>query len=881
MELLVEKAEAAEKSFVPPRIMTAGSLPELFYESSRRTASPFERHLAWLQAFNSADAESMQLVLPRPPAKDNLPAWFLLAQRIDALYADIASGGHTFHTVADHCAKGGDFFADERWNVLATIYSSFLSSLSEHDLGDVHSERIAALKEKRCEFRGEIILTAASDLPLITRKMLSGSDTRVSVLIHAPEKLSGMFDTLGCLDAPKWSEFDLSIPDAAIKFSRGPAEQAAKVISCIAEFNGKLPPEEISLCACSKTSKPFIIEALTERKLPTRDASGSPLERTAPFAFLRLASAYLSSKSFSDFAALVRHPDVHAALINSAELKSTTKISAGILAELDSYQQKHLQGALESDLPGSRPKGHIPTLARQVLHKLLGELTEGPRNLAAWSPILAQALVTLFGSRQLNPHIERDALILSACASLHEEISLLYAFSPSKNVKISAADAIRLVLSQLYGKSLELSDPEPAIEVLGWLELHLDDAAAAIVTGFNEGDVPDTVSSDPFLPNSLRSALGLLDNVRRYARDAYALSAILKSRKYCSILASRIDSTGNSINPSRLLFACPGKKIAERIQNFYEATRDISGQISEGQGEIAVIAPPKPEILEPAPTSMSVTGFKDYLECPYRYYLKHIVKLRSLDDESLELDGAAAGTLFHSVLTAFGQSTARHETSAKKISDFLLDTLAQKFSEDFGRSALPAVHIQRLQAEDRLQHFSNWQARWAAEGWEIKHSELTVDSGKSYLELPKGGKMEIQGRIDRIDYHPGRKEWFVFDYQTGEKGRTPDETHRLRGEWIDLQLPLYKHLLLQMGIAEPIRLGFILLPADPQLLGEKEASWVAGEIDSALQTAKSVAQLVHDQVFWPPNNLRRNTIDDYRLLVPEDFTAAESEGAAR
>lgn len=63
--------------------------------------------------------------------------------------------------------------------------------------------------------------------------------------------------------------------------------------------------------------------------------------------------------------------------------------------------------------------------------------------------------------------------------------------------------------------------PEPtsdAVELLGWLELPLDDTQAAIVTSFNEGFVPTSLNSDLFLPNGLRRRLGLNDNARRYAR---------------------------------------------------------------------------------------------------------------------------------------------------------------------------------------------------------------------------------------------------------------------------------------------------------------------------------------------------------------------------
>ena len=44
------------------------------------------------------------------------------------------------------------------------------------------------------------------------------------------------------------------------------------------------------------------------------------------------------------------------------------------------------------------------------------------------------------------------------------------------------------------------------------LELHLDDAPVAVITGMNEPFVPQAINAHAFLPNSLRTKLGIEDN---------------------------------------------------------------------------------------------------------------------------------------------------------------------------------------------------------------------------------------------------------------------------------------------------------------------------------------------------------------------------------
>src|SRR5690606_20786173 len=96
---------------------------------------------------------------------------------------------------------------------------------------------------------------------------------------------------------------------------------------------------------------------------------------------------------------------------------------------------------------------------------------------------------------------------------------------------------------------------EGDLEALGWLELHHDAAPNLIVMGVNDGSVPQSITSDEFLPNALRGALGLQTSETRYARDAYLLQAIDRSRSL-TLIAGRRGPEGDPLTPSRLLLAC-------------------------------------------------------------------------------------------------------------------------------------------------------------------------------------------------------------------------------------------------------------------------------------------------------------------------------------
>ena len=70
--------------------------------------------------------------------------------------------------------------------------------------------------------------------------------------------------------------------------------------------------------------------------------------------------------------------------------------------------------------------------------------------------------------------------------------------------------------------------------------------------------------------------------------------------------------------------------------------------------------------------NLSVTDFKRYLACPYRFFLNRVLRLESVSDEPLELDGAAFGNRMHEVFEHFGHSDVVTSTSAQEIEDFLM-----------------------------------------------------------------------------------------------------------------------------------------------------------------------------------------------------------------
>lgn len=254
-----------------------------------------------------------------------------------------------------------------------------------------------------------------------------------------------------------------------------------------------------------------------------------------------------------------------------------------------------------------------------------------------------------------------------------------------------------------------------------------------------------------------------------------------------------------------------------------------------------------------------MTAFRDYLACPYRFYLKHVLKLQPMPDPAMELDPAGFGTLAHQTLEILGQGGGEGGLDrcdrAEEIERALEDRLAKLMRERYGDPLPAALAIQQQQLQERLAQVARWQAEQAAMGWRIESVEREIQ-----CVLDVGGQpFTIVGKIDRIDRHEvhGHR---LIDYKTKDSPKTPQEIHGVRlndsgvrrGKWRDLQLPLYVKLVRSVGISDWPVLGYLQMPRDLNGTGLAEADWRPSDIEDAWQVAERVISDIRANRFWPP-----------------------------
>lgn len=862
-ELLALTADDETLLYTPPQVVTEGRLPELLYASNRPFASELAQELAWAQAFQSLNPQSRSAINPHPSNQGNALAWFELAKSLRRLHVELAADGKDFNDVSQVIAQMAGEREVQRWQALAEAQSNYLAVLRARQLDDVHQARRQALQEKAVDTNCDIVLLATVDLNAISRQMISRVSGKVTALIAAPPENEHQFDELGCLKLDSWINAQVPITDEQLRQVGGPIEQAIAACDWLAELNGQYSPDEVVIGVPDESIAPQLQRELKQFEVESRFVEGMTIRETLPFRLLETASAYAERHQYEDLAALVRHPDFEIWL------------GVELAQHLDRYQNERIpsQVTFDSIAPAA---GKWPELSQAVakIEKWLAPAT-AHHTLREWSNTFRTILGTIYSNRSIRLERQADDRLhrsIERMIAVLDEIDRLPAELDS--IPLSASSAFRVIFTPIAKESL----PPPAaandVQILGWLELPLDDAPALLVTSFNEGFVPQSTGSDLFLPDRLRMELGLLHNQRRYARDAYAVTLLAHSRPQLRIVFARRDAKNDPMQPSRLIFACDDATLVARAKEFFDeprvpaTPRRLAFATQRAIPDESLFAVPRPVATGKKLDRFPVTRFKDYIACPYRYYLRHVKKLQAAEDSSRELEGSAFGNLLHSVLGEFGRDSngLRQSDDPDRIAKYLQDQLQTIAASIFGgKQTRPAIRLQIEQARRRLVAFSHRQAKLVRQGWQIVHAEDTAELEAQFAI--QDGHVSLIGRIDRIDYNESLQTLRILDYKTGDSGKTPDVTHK---DWSDLQLPLYRHLLPavkpQLPQYSKLELGYLNLPKALDETGVQLANWDDIQLQSADDKARLVVEQIRLEQYWPPADVPPKYSDDFAAI---------------
>ncbi len=908
---------AAEKgaALLPPLVATPETVLSWSPVRKQKSATAAQNILAWSQVLLRADLEEFRALFPVDPVAKNFRWATQAASEFQRLGKTLGERGLSISDAARRL--GDDLLEADRWQQLARLESRRNQALAAIQTEDAESIKSRAAEQPKLPegLRKVVLLAVADPLPLATHALgvLADQGIPVEVWIHAPESLADHFDAWGRPRPEPWAKrpLPLATPERTIRQLARPADQAAEIIQLIQQAEGA--GLETGLALADAEVAPLLLNDLEDAGLDAYLPEGLPFPQHLLHWILTVWIDVLKLNSWAAFGRLLRIPQVHSALASAAAPIGTQPFY-DFRRSFDQLNEDHLPPDLTAALEhASAASAHA--VARAQALASAGKAEDDPeyvraqqksratagfasalQTVLAWKrEFLERPLTTAlpdFLRRIFPASIEEEPsrhLLAQADKALMEALASAEQATDSFATDLDAAQRLDFLLHLMRDVRL-FPLGNQGWQLSGWLEVAWEDASCLIVSGLNEGLVPESVSSDAWLPHGLRVRLGLKTNEARFARDAFLLTALLESRRRhgeVHLLLGRESAQGDPLKPSRLLLQCPREELPRRVAFLFPDNPDAVSHppVTPAWTRAWPLLPPNPQ--DHPIKSIYVTQFRDYLECPFRFYLKHALGMEPCDAAKEEMNARDFGKICHNALEHMAKDPeASQSTDAAFLAAWLQRAVERETHRQFGTLLGVPLLVQLEAAKARLAAVAQAHVNSRLEGWRVV--EVEVSFREMLGEDFNLAGFPISGRIDLIERHEKSGQLRILDYKTSGDPVSPREAHlkALRGQtdapswslcgherWTNLQLPLYA-LAARKKYGERLMAGYFNVPraASQTAILTWEEIAEGSLLRSAEECAIGVLQAIQRAEFWPPSE--RPTYDDFDSLFINGVTAA-------
>ena len=799
-----------------------------------------------------------------------------MAEALHAMRATLLEGGWDCAQLADseHCEEEVG-----RWRDLARLESAYRERLTQAGLVDCHdARRVAADAPELPDVRRVVMLGVTDISPVIEQTLTRLMDQGVQVQLVCIGPGEGM-DGWGRPVPEFWNGRSLPVTEDHLVPALDERAQAEAAVARVKPYR-KQVHDRVAVGVADPAVLPHLERTLADEGIAVFNPDGRPFSRTPLFVFLKTLHALMQQPSFPQATAFLRLPDAWAWAQGEDEQFTPTRLLAG----LDEIHKDHLPASLEDAVrlhfEGERIQNRI--VARGALKRLAEALRILDRE--RLSRGLATFLNAVFASREFQEGNPIDKVYLETAHSFMDRLREWESAMGEND--LPAGEALALLLDAVGQEAVFPERSGAAVDIQGWLELAWEDAPHLIVAGCNEGHLPQSIVGDRFLPEQLRERLGLTTNAQRLARDVYLLELLLQSRSgngHVDLILGRQRANGDPLRPSRVLLRCPDEQLPQRVATLFQ---ELPAPTQTPAWSLPWTLAPR---AVPPLERLSVTAFRSYLACPFRFYLKHALRMESIDPSKRELDALDFGSLVHQVVEDFGRNeNARELADPTAIHTYFAEQLRFVIGTRYGAKPPLPVQVQAKIAERRLKAAALAQAAEYAAGWRI------IDTEREFDDEING--LTVRGRIDRVERHEETGALRVLDYKTSGKAKSPLEVHtvkrtdatpdyaavdvQMKGKerpsgWVDLQLPLY-YWAMEREAENGLQLGYFNLPTIGADTGVQLLEGYSPDMHAnAMTCAAAIVDRVQAGEFWPAREKVRYDEFD-AILFGQVETAAQA-----
>jgi len=874
LEILSEKCTNKNTLLSPPIFLTPKSFCKIFAEQfvNIPIASTIEQTIAWINAAGKCE-EAINSILVKNNKLPQERDFFRVAQLIMPLHKTLSGEDLSIDQISKSSLIEDFEEEKKRWSAIAEIEKEYHNELENNNLIDPYKAILKAVNmadsNPKPVFKNLFVVNVVDSFKLFG-KALQTQSKNLTIISYGDEEY---FDNLGFLKTtnPKLENDFINFQINSIRFLNSPNEQADEILNIISNHADNSGYDDFVISAPdSQTHRPTI-QVLESASIKCHNAAGISFKETEIGCLLSSLANCLEKDGceMESFFELINHPLIENFIIKNLKISSIelyNKLSNKIFSKVC----KHKIEIIDKTTFHFFTNKQYP-LVKQIPEFIFQEIIaplSAKSKIIDWPNKINAVFKKIFSTQFILPNdinisVHQDAL--DKWMQLSDEI--VNSIIPWKE-NCDAKTAILRFLSLLKNTALIPKSTGPVIDITGWLEIALDDSPIIIVSGFNEGIVPEKFSADPFLPNSLREKLNLPNYNNRFLRDKYITKCITEKTGNSYFIAGRRSAENDPLKPGKIFFCRDFENQAEVLKQFYapekneqknneledQSTKNAEchphfGSLNMQQHITSLKLPKEFKLNIDFLNSLSVTAINDYLTCPFKFYLKRIHKIYAPDGFSNELEGLDIGNIIHHIIYK-NIELIHSEENDDKTAQVLIENLNNMLKELYGVPLNPIIQIQRENLVRRLKAFvPAFRSTFA--GWEImkngdntKMAEYTI-----FPELEiEGEKVKIKGVVDLVEKN-NENIFRIIDFKTGSKAKRKNDVFASKKEqWKDIQLILYALWFSQKYGFEP-EIAFFNIPPDAEKIKYETIEFDGEEIVEAISFVKNVLkEIINEKI---------------------------------
>jgi RecB family exonuclease len=430
------------------------------------------------------------------------------------------------------------------------------------------------------------------------------------------------------------------------------------------------------------------------------------------------------------------------------------------------------------------PEGHLKKRLTEM--KANGKLLVKEADISAFPklrgiirPFFANLTLTPVQAVYLLKNLSKDFIATKPdkqsaqhSALIKKELNRLSHIFDKINEPLPAHAALEHVLGIISGLSFHKSGGP--VTVMGLLEtrnMHYD---AIFVPAMNADIFPPGSDKDLFLNTELRLSLGLPTFADREQLIKNYMSQIAAKSKFAYFSYISQDKSASARSPFLEEIIIKNRLTVQPRSSSGKVIFNTSG--GKRFHEIEAFSPDKLIREKLKKTNLSASKLNDYIVCPFRFYMKHILYVYPPLESMKQIPPAEYGTILHNALNTVYSAALPQD--AEKLHEKLESEFISSIERYDAFRLNPVEREQALSIAGRLRAFAESEIQRFADGWKPAASEEKFSMNLCGLK--------IAGKLDRRDVNGERIA--VIDY----KLKNLDEFKTFDPEKVkDIQMPLY------------------------------------------------------------------------------------------